>query len=154
MKNNLYFWEDFELNKVVNLGTYKFTREEIIKFGKKFDPQYFHISPKLSEMSEFKGLIASGWHTCAAIMKLMCERFLNDTNTLGSPGLNNLKWLHPVRPGDKITGYWNVINKRESLSKPAIGIIELKIYGINQDNIKVIKMDPTVFIYKKSYFTK
>ena len=149
MKNDLYSWEDFEINQEVNLGTYEFTEDEIIEFGKKFDPQYFHVDPKLSKASEYKGLIASGWHTCSVIMKLMCDKFLNSTNTLGSPGISNLSWFHPVRPGDKITGYWEVIEKRESRSKPSIGIMKLKIFGINQKKETVINMEPTIFIYKK-----
>ena len=75
MKNYLYFWEDFEINQEVNLGTYEFTKDEIIKFGKKFDTQFFHVNPKLAMASEYKGLIASGWHTCSAIMKLMCDKY-------------------------------------------------------------------------------
>ena len=149
LKNYLYFWEDFQVNKKINLGTYKFTKNEIIKFGKKFDPQYFHIDPELSIKSEYKGLIASGWHTCSAIMNLMCNKFLNNTNTLGSPGLSNLKWLYPVRPGDKITGYWIVTEKRESKSKQNLGIIKLNISGINQNKVIVLSMEPIVFIYKK-----
>tara|TARA_A100001011_G_C14157835_1_gene776886 strand:- start:596 stop:1051 length:456 start_codon:yes stop_codon:yes gene_type:complete len=149
MKKFLYFWEDFEINNKINLGTYEFTEDEIIKFGQKFDPQYFHINPKLSKKSEYKGLIASGWHTCSALMKLMCKKFLNKTYTLGSPGISNLSWFQPVRPGDKITGYWNVIEKRESKSKPSLGIIKLKISGINQNKVTVINMEPTVLIYKK-----
>ena len=149
MKNYIYFWEDFEINEEVNLGTYEFTEDEIIKFGKQFDPQYFHVNSQLSKESEYKGLIASGWHTCSAIMKLMCNKFLNNTYTLGSPGINNLRWFNPVRPGDKITGYWKVIEKRESKSKPSLGIMKLKISGINQNKVTVINMDPIILIYKK-----
>ena len=95
-------------------------------------------------------MIASGWHTCSVIMKLMCAKFLNNTSTLGSPGIKNLSWSHPVRPGDIITGYWNVIEKRESNSKPNLGIIKLKISGVNQNEDTVITMEPTIIIYKKN----
>ena len=150
MEKKLHFWEDFKLNKLVNLGTYEFTEDEIIVFGKKFDPQYFHINPQEAKKSDYKGLIASGWHTCSVIMKLMCAKFLNNTSTLGSPGIKNLSWSHPVRPGDIITGYWNVIEKRVSNSKPNLGILKLKISGVNQNEVTVITMEPTIIIYKKN----
>ena len=95
-------------------------------------------------------MIASGWHTCSVIMKLMCAKLLNNTSTLGSPGIKNLNWSYPVRPGDIITGYWNVIEKRESNSKPNLGILKLKISGVNQNEVTVITMEPTIIVYKKN----
>ena len=150
MNSKKLYWKDFVVGERKEIGSKLFKKEEIIKFAEKFDPQYFHVDPKLSKASEYKGLIASGWHTCSVIMKLMCDKFLNSTNTLGSPGISNLSWFHPVRPGDKITGYWKVIEKRESRSKPSMGIMKLKIFGINQNRETVINMVPTIFIYKKN----
>ena len=94
------WWEDLQVGEVRDLGTISPTREEIIAFASQFDPQPFHLDDEAGKASVFGGLSASGWHTCSLAMRLMVTNFLHQTSSLGSPGLDSLKWLKPVYPGD------------------------------------------------------
>ncbi len=144
-----YYWEDFSDNEKVFLGTYSVSEKEILEFGIKYDPQYFHTDPILAKQSNFGGLIACGWHTCSIMMRLMCEKFLVDTSSMGSPGVDNLRWLLPLKPGDIIRGYWELLDKRELRSKEDLGILKASVWGINQDDQCIITMEPTLMLFKK-----
>ena len=144
-----YYWEDFSDNKKVFLGRYSVSEKEILEFGIKYDPQYFHTDPILAKQSNFGGLIACGWHTCSIMMRLMCEKFLVDTSSMGSPGVDNLRWLLPLKPGDIIRGYWELLDKRELRSKEDLGILKASVWGINQDDQCIITMEPTLMLFKK-----
>ncbi len=152
MKSFKYFWQDFAEGQESFLGTFQVSEKDILEFGKEFDPQYFHANSLLAKESPFGGLIACGWHTCAIMMRLMCDKFLVDTATMGAPGVDNLKWLLPLRPNDKINGFWKVLEKRESNSKPNLGIIKAKVMGFNQKDKCIISMEPTLLIFKSSQF--
>jgi acyl dehydratase len=97
--DDLLYWEDLKEAGTVEIGSHTFTEEEIIAFARQFDPQPFHIDPAAAKSSFFKGLIASGWHTCAVGMRLMVDKYVNRSASLGSPGLDNIRWLTPVRAG-------------------------------------------------------
>ena len=112
-----YYWEDFSDSRKLFLGEYEVSEKEILDFGIKYDPQYFHTDPVLAKESNFGGLIACGWHTCSILMRLMCEKFLVDTSSMGSPGVDKLRWLVPLKPGDMVRGYCELHEKRESKSK-------------------------------------
>jgi acyl dehydratase len=99
----MLYWEDFPAGDTVEMGSHTFTEAEIIAFAKQFDPQPFHIDPEAAKGSFFKGLIASGWHTCSVAMRLMVDKYVGRSASLGSPGLDNIRWLAPVRAGDTIT---------------------------------------------------
>ena len=144
-----YYWEDFTTNNEISLGEYTVSEREILAFARKFDPQYFHINPSLAKESPYGGLIACGWHTCSIIMRLMCDNFLINTASIGAPGVDNLRWLLPLRPGDSIKGFWQVLEKRESKSKPNLGIIKAKVKGINVKEQCLITMEPTIMVFKK-----
>ena len=144
-----YYWEDFTTNNEISLGEYTVSEREILAFARKFDPQYFHINPSLAKESPYGGLIACGWHTCSIIMRLMCDNFLINTASIGAPGVDNLRWLLPLRPGDSIKGFWQVTEKRESKSKPNLGIIKAKVKGINVKEQCLITMEPTIMVFKK-----
>jgi acyl dehydratase len=128
------YWEDVVIGARRALGAYTFTEEEIISFGKKYDPQIFHIDPEAAKHSIFGGLIASGWHTAAIWMKLaIAER--KDSAASGragplrsgvSPGFEDMKWLKPVRPGMTLTYSSEVIEKMELKSRPALGLIKTR----------------------------
>ena len=150
MESFKYFWEDFTQNKEMFLGSYVVSEEEILNFARKFDPQYFHTDPLLAKDSSFGGLIACGWHTCSIMMRLMCDNFLNQTSSMGAPAVDDLKWLLPLRPGDIIDGFWDVVAKRESKSKPNLGIIKARIQGFNQEGNCIITMEPTLLVFKRS----
>ena len=99
-----YYWEDFGVGRVMTLGSKTVERDETLAFAQQFDPQPFHLDDAAAEASLFKQLSASGWHTCAMTMRLMCDGYLNDSASLGSPGIDELRWLKPVYPGDTISG--------------------------------------------------
>ena len=144
-----YYWEDFSDSGKLFLGEYEVSGKEILDFGIKYDPQYFHTDPVLAKKSNFGGLIACGWHTCSILMRLMCEKFLVDTSSMGSPGVDKLRWLVPLKPGDMVRGYWELREKRESKSKENLGIIKACVWGINQEDQCIITMEPTLMIFKR-----
>ncbi len=135
----LYF-EDFKVGEILPLGERHITEEEIIAFAKQFDPQPFHIDPEAAAHSPFGGIIASGWHTCALTMRLMCEAYVLDAASLGSPGMDEIRWLKPVRGGDTLRGERTTLEARPSQSKPDRGVIinECRLY--NQNGELVMKM--------------
>jgi acyl dehydratase len=131
-KTYKYYWEDFPVGKVREFGNYTVSAEEIIDFAKKFDPQPFHLSEEAGKASLFGGLCASGWHTCAMAMRMMCDEFLLDTASLGSPGLENIRWIKPVRPGDTLHVRSVVLEARPMESKPHVGLVLVRWEVLNQ----------------------
>ena len=136
-----YYWEDFVVGDRLQLGSRTLTAEEIIEFAKQYDPQPFHVDPVAAEASFFGGLIASGWQTCGIVMRLMCDSYLNDSASLGSPGIDNIRWLKPVRPGDQLTAVREVVESRPSSSKPDIGIVKSRWLVTNQRDELVMSME-------------
>jgi acyl dehydratase len=118
-----YYWEDFAAGRVIPLGSKTVTREETLAFAAAFDPQPFHLDDAAAEASLFKRLSASGWHTCAMTMRLMCDGYLNDSAGLGSPGVDELRWLKPVYPGDTLSAEMTVLESRVMKSKPHVGLV-------------------------------
>lgn len=108
------FFEDFTPGDVIELGTYKMTEAEIIDFGLRFDPQYFHIDPEAAVDSPFGGLIASGWHTCSAWARLWIDAVISRADSRGSGGMQEVRWLEPVRPGDSLTATVEILDARPS----------------------------------------
>jgi len=135
------WWEDFRVGETVELGRHTFTDAEIIDFARQFDPQPFHTDPEAARGSIYGGLIASGWHTCAVGMRLMCESYINRTVSMGSPGVDNVRWLRPVRPGDTITYRRTVIEARPSSSRPEAGLLRSRWDALNQDGEVVMTME-------------
>ena len=97
-----YYWEDFPAGLVRDIGSFAVTREAVLAFAHEFDPQPFHTDDEAAQASLFGGLCASGWHTCAMAMRLMCDSYLLEAASLGSPGIETLRWLKPVFPGDTL----------------------------------------------------
>jgi acyl dehydratase len=123
MSQPTWFFEDFEVGKVIEVGKRTVSEEEIIDFATKFDPQPFHIDKEAAAQSIYGGVIASGWHTCSMIMRLMVDGFLNKAASMGSPGLEEVRWIKPVRPGDTLTVTTTAVEKRPSGSKPDRGVV-------------------------------
>ena len=117
------YFEDFEPGQVSEAGPYVVSREEIIDFARRFDPQPFHLDEEAGRAMHFGGLVASGWHTAALSHKLLVEGMLKDAASLGSPGVDELRWLKPVRPGDALTLRMEVLELLPSRSKPDRGSI-------------------------------
>src|SRR5690606_17077669 len=113
----LYF-EDLTPGRAFDLGAVTVTEDEIVEFATRFDPQPFHVDPAAAAESPFGGIIASGWHTCAMCMRLLVDGLMNQTISLGSPGVEQIRWLAPVRPGDRLSARTTVEDARPSSTKP------------------------------------
>ncbi len=126
------YWEDFEIGETVGLGSHAITQEEILAFARKYDPQPFHTDPEAARRSIFGELIASGWHTCALMMRLSVEAARREeAAATGSPGLDSCRWLKPVRPGDVLTGRTAVLETWPSRTRP-IGFVRRRVEMLNQ----------------------
>ncbi|MDE2400614.1 MAG: MaoC family dehydratase [Burkholderiales bacterium] len=134
-----WWWEDFTQGLSLDFGPKLVTKEEVIDFAQKFDPQPFHLSEEAGKASLFGGLAASGWHTCGMLMRMMCDGFMLDSASLGSPGIDSLKWLKPVLVGDEIHARMTVLDTRPMKSKPHIGLVQTRWEGFNQrDEVVVV----------------
>jgi acyl dehydratase len=127
------YFEDYVPGTVCEFGQVRVSEDEIIKFARRFDPQYIHIDPGAAMQGPFGGLIASGWHTAAMTMRLVVDHFLPQTASLGSPGIDELRWLRPVRPGDVLRVRVSVIEATRSRSKPDRGIVHTVMEVLNQN---------------------
>ena len=126
---------------VRDLGTITPTREEIIAFASQFDPQPFHLDDEAAQASVFGALCASGWHTCSMAMRLMVTNFLHQAASLGSPGLENIKWLKPVLPGDTLRLEHSIIETRPMSKRPDVGLVRTEWNMFNQHGDKVLHME-------------
>lgn len=135
-----FHWEDFTPGLVMKLGSTVVTREAVLAFATQFDPQPFHLDDAAAEASLFGKLAASGWHTCAMMMRLMCDAYLNDSSGLGSPGVDNLRWLKPVYPGDTLAAEMEVLEARVMNSRPHVGLVLSRWSLRNQDGAEVLSM--------------
>ncbi len=102
MSEHKYYFEDMAVGATVDLGKRSVSEEEILRFAREFDPQPFHIDPEAAGNSIFGGIIASGWHTCSITMRLLVDGLLSHSSSLGSPGVEQIRWVKPVRPGDTL----------------------------------------------------
>jgi acyl dehydratase len=137
----MIWWEDFSIGDSTEMGRHTFTEEEILAFGREFDPQPFHADAGLAEETVFGGLIASGWHTCAIGMRLMVQSYLGRSVSLGSPGIDNVRWLKPVRPGDTLVYRRTVIESRASASRKGVGLVKHRWEALNQAGERVLTME-------------
>jgi acyl dehydratase len=142
MQHKLY-WEDFKVGDSRPMGERVVDRDEVIAFARAYDPQPFHVDEAAARSSMYGGLIASGWHTCAMVMRMMVDSYLNDSASLGSPGVDNVRWLKPVRPGDTIRAQRLVLETRPSQSKPDIGLMKSRWEVYNQRGELVMSMEGT-----------
>jgi acyl dehydratase len=136
-----YSYEDFHIGDAVTLSAHTFTREEIIEFAQKYDPQPFHLTEEAGRATHFGGLVASGWNTCSAMMGILVRDMIADSTSMGSPGLDNIRWLKPVRAGDTVRLTVRVLDKRVSKSKPDRGIVATRWEAHNQDGELVLTVD-------------
>jgi acyl dehydratase len=137
----MMWWEDFRVGDSSDMGSHTFSAEEILAFGRQFDPQPFHSDAEAATASVFGGLIASGWHTCAVGMRLICEQYLNRAASLGSPGVSDIRWLKPVRPGDTLAYRRTVLEARASASRKGVGLVKHRWEAVNQKGELVLTME-------------
>ena len=140
MNKKLIYFEDIQVGQKIQLGSISVTKKEIISFAKQYDPQPFHVNEEKAKESLFEGICASGWHTCSLFMKILYDGFLINAASLGSPGMDEIRWLKPLRPGDTMTGVGEVIKKKPSKSKPNIGslIINYRVFNKRDELIMTL----------------
>lgn len=137
---NQRFFEDYQAGQVYEFGAITVTEEEIIDFARQFDPQDFHIEPARAAKGPFGGIIASGWHTIGIAMRLYVDHYLSHVASLGSPGVDEVRWPNPVRPGDTLRIRVTILEARPSRSKPDRGIVPALVEAMNQKDELVLSM--------------
>ena len=135
-----YYFEDFSVGRVFDSGTRQLSEQDILGFASEYDPQYFHTDPEAAKQSIFGGLIASGWQTVGVCMRLMCDSYLLETSSLGSPGVDAVRWVKPVYPGDTLRMRATVIAAKPSSSKPDRGMATMRWDVFNQKDELVMHM--------------
>ncbi len=144
------YFEDVEVGATTVFGDYNVTREEVLEFARKYDPQPFHLSDEEAAKTHFGRIAASGWHTTAMTMAVIARHVVDDRQAgLGSPGVDELRWLKPVYPGDRLTVRGEVIDKTPSRSKPHIGTIRTKTIVSNQDGVDVMSFTSIVMMLRR-----
>ena len=140
------WFEDYVPGAVHDLGSVVVDEQEVIAFARQFDPQSFHLDKERAEKSAFGGLIASGWHTACMAMRLIVDHYLSEVSSEGSPGIDELRWLRPVRPGDQLSVRATILDARLSRSRPERGIVRSQIETLNQDKEVVMHLTSPIFI--------
>ena len=135
-----WYFEDFPVGKVMDVGSHTFSEEEIIAFATQFDPQPFHVNKDAATQSIFGTLIASGWHTVSTMMRLMVDAFVNESASMGSPGVEQIRWIKPVHPGDTLQVSLTTVESRPSKSKPDRGVVVTEWQAKNQHGELVCSM--------------
>ena len=143
------YWEDIKEGEVFELGSRTLDKERMVAFAREFDPQPFHTDEKAAEASIWGGLIASGWLTGSVLMRIFYDGYLKDTAGLGSPGIDELRWLKPVRPGDTLTVRLTVLETAASRSKPDRGIVRSLMEVVNQHGEIVMTTKGVNFVSRR-----
>jgi len=136
--SRIYF-EDFVPGTTETYGPRTVTREEIIAFATEFDPQLMHVDEEAAKKTMLGGLSASGWHTCAIMMRLLCDGLVSRSSSMGAPGVDEVKWLKPVRPGDALSARVTILGKREPKSRPDMGFVQMRCDLLNQHGEVVLE---------------
>lgn len=134
------YFEDYVPGAVYSFGSITVSQQEILDFAERFDPQSIHTDPQAAQEGPFKGLIASGWHTTGVMMRLYADHYVSKVASLASPGVDELRWLQPVRPGDALSIRTTVMQARASRSKPDRGLVYTKVEVLNQHSEPVLTM--------------
>jgi len=146
----MIYFEDLEIGAETVFGTYDVTREEVIEFAQKYDPQPFHLSDEAAAKTHFGRIAASGWHTTAMTMAVIARAVVAEEQAgLGSPGIDELRWLKPVYPGDRITVRGTILDKTPSRSKRDIGSFRTQTVVTNQDGVDVMRFTSIVLIRRR-----
>lgn len=132
------YWEDFAPGQAFEHGDRVLTEEEIIAFAREWDPQRYHVDPEAGRQSPFGGLIASGWHSCCVLMRMMCDAYLNESSCVGSPGLDEVRFLRPVRPGDRLRFRSEVLESTPSRTQANRGTVRFRWELVNQSDEVVL----------------
>ena len=146
----MIYWEDLEVGHETLFGSVEVTREEVLEFAGKYDPQPFHLSDEAAAKTHFGRIAASGWHTCALTMGVIARHVVDQEQAgLGSPGVDELRWLKPVYPGDRLTVRGTVVEVTPSRSKPEIGSFRTRTRVTNQDGVDVLTFTSIVLMRRR-----
>jgi acyl dehydratase len=146
----MIYFEDLVVGEETLFGHYDVTREEVLEFARKYDPQPFHLSDEAAAKTHFGRLAASGWHTTAMTMAVIARAVVaGEQAGLGSPGIDELRWLKPVYPGDRLTVRGKILDKTPSRSKPDIGSFRTQTTVTNQDGIDVMRFTSIVLMRRR-----
>ena len=140
------YFEDYPEGAVFTMGAMRVSEAEIVDFARKYDPQAMHTDPEAAAQGYFGGLIASGWHTGAMMMRLFADNFLSPASSIASPGLDELRWLKPVRPGDVLSLRVTILEARRSRSRPDRGVVRSFVEVLNQQGEPVMSLRPISLI--------
>src|SRR6476660_2043401 len=140
------YFEDYIPGAVFEYGEIRVEEAEILEFAHRFDPQGMHVDPEAAKRGRFGGLIASGWHTGAMMMRLFADNFLSPASSVASPGLDELRWLKPVRPGDVLSLRVTILEARRSRSRPEQGVVRSFVEVLNQHGEAVMTLKPISLI--------
>lgn len=150
MRAKMIYFEDLEIGAETDFGSYEVTREEVLEFARKYDPQPFHLSDEEAAKTHFGRIAASGWHTAAMTMAVIARHVVQEEQAgLGSPGIDELRWLKPVYPGDTIHVRGKIVDKTPSRSKPEIGSFRTHTIVTNRDGIPVMSFTSIVLIRRR-----
>ena len=144
------FFEDLEIGQRREIGAFTFTPDLIKKFAAQFDPQTFHLDEEAGRKSLFGGLAASGWHLCSLMMRMMFDFYIGRTASLGSPGVNELRWLAPLRPGDDLLLDIEIAEARVSRSRPDTGIVTFKGVVRNAAGVTLCEMVSPIIVRRRA----
>ena len=150
MRAAMRYFEDLEVGAETYFGSYDVTRDEILEFARKYDPQPFHLSDEEAAKTHFGRIAASGWHTCAMTMAVIARHVVDDEQAgLGSPGIDELRWRRPVYPGDTLHVRGTIVDRTASRSKPHMGSFRTEMIVTNQDDQAVMTFTSIVLIRRR-----
>jgi len=135
-----YYFEDFEPGHMTELKGPTVSKEDIVEFASRYDPQPFHVDEEKAKQSMYHGIIASGWHTVSLCMRMICDAYLLDAASMGSSGVDQVRWLIPVRPGDTLSMRMTVLETKSSRTRPEMGIVRHRWDVFNQNQELVMEM--------------
>ena len=151
LSNQEWFFEDYLEDTVIEIGPVYVQKDELIEFAIRYDPQPMHIDPEAAKKGPYKGLIASGWQTCALVMGELVKNYFSPSSSLGSPGIDELQWLRPVRPGDRLTIRATILETKRSRSKPDRGLVRTLVEALNQHQEKVVSFKALNFMLRREF---
>ena len=146
----MIYFEDLQVGSATYFGSYDVTRDEVLDFARKYDPQPFHLSDEAAAKTHFGRIAASGWHTCAMTMAVIARKVVGEEQAgLGSPGIDELRWLKPVYPGDTLHVNGTIVEKTPSRSRPDIGSFRTDTVVTNQDDVPVMRFTSIVLMRRR-----
>jgi acyl dehydratase len=144
------YYEDFPVGELLEYGDRLVTAEAVVEFARQFDPQPFHLDAEAAQQTQAGGLIASGWHTVALLMRMSCDAFVLRSASQGSPGVDEIEWLKPVRPADRLRVRRTTLSARVSRSRPEIGLIGFHFEVLNQHDEIVMTQKNAMLIRRRA----